>query len=147
MLKLFVVDILHVKGTSMQPSLKDGQTVIVNKLSYGIVKPFSDTLITEWSEPKVNDIVIYLYNNKIVVKRCLAVQDTPLEYSVDSGYTLIVGTTKIPLTDLQYHRMQSSMVVPKGMILAIGDNFAQSIDSRTYGFVPVRNIIGKVVCK
>ena len=131
----------------MEPSFHDGQTVCVNKLAYGLVKPFSDTLIYKWAEPAAGDTVIYLYNNKIVIKRCIATAGTPLEYSADSGYTLHVGTKAIPLTDLQYHRMMTSASVPEGMILAIGDNYAQSVDSRTYGFVPVRNVIGKVLCR
>jgi signal peptidase I len=146
-LKLFVFDVLHIQGTSMQPALRDGGTVVVNKLAYGIVKPFSDTLITEWAQPQPGDIIIFLYNNKIVIKRCVAVGGTPLEYSTDSGYTLHVGTKTIPLTGLQYHRMMTSTVVPEGTILAVGDNYALSIDSRTYGFVPVKNVIGKVLCR
>lgn len=146
-LKLFIIDVLHIKGTSMQPALKDGQTVIVNKLAYGLVKPYSDVLMVQWAAPKPGDIVIYLYNNNIVIKRCIAVEGTPLEYSTDSEYTLLVGANKIPLTDLQYHRMKNNSAVPKEMILAVGDNYAQSIDSRMYGFVPMRNIIGKVICK
>lgn len=146
-IKLFVFDILHIQGISMQPAVRDGQTVLVNKLSYGIVKPFSDTLLTTWAEPVPNDVVIYLYNNKIVIKRCIAVAGTPLEYSDDSGYTLLVGEKAIPLTDLQYHRMQKSTTVPQGTIFAVGDNYTESIDSRTYGFVPVRNVIGRVLCR
>ena len=42
---------------------------------------------------------------------------------------------------------QNSAVVPEGYVLAIGDNYSQSIDSRTYGFVPVKNILGKVLWK
>lgn len=146
-LKFFVFDILHVQGKSMEPTLHDGRSVFVNKLAYGLVKPFSDNLLTEWAQPQSNDVVIYLYNNKIVVKRCVAIGGMPLEYSTDSGYTLLVGEKQIPLTDLQYHRMKGSTVVPEHMILAVGDNYTQSIDSRTYGFISVDNVIGKVLCR
>jgi len=146
-LKLFVIDILHVQGASMEPAVHDGQTVMVNKLAYGVVKPFSDTVLLHWKEPAAGDVVIYLYDNKIVIKRCIACQKVPLEYSFDSGYTLCVGAKKIPLTDLQFHRMKDSAFVPEGMILAVGDNYTKSIDSRTYGFVPTKNIIGKVLCR
>ncbi len=147
LLKLFVIDILHVSGTSMVPALKDHSMVVVDKLAYGLVKPTGGRLCVQWAEPKAGDIVIYLYNNKIVVKRCVAVPFTPLEYSTDPVYTLHVGDKNITLTESQYQRMKNSAAVPKGFILAIGDNYDVSVDSRTYGFVSEKNILGRVVCK
>ena len=34
--KLFVIDFLHISGRSMEPAIKDGETVFVNKLAYGL---------------------------------------------------------------------------------------------------------------
>lgn len=146
-LKFFVIDVLHVKGASMEPTISNGKTIVVNKLAYGIVKPFGDNLLVQWSEPHVNDIVIFLYNNNLVVKRCIATSGTTLEYSSNSGYNLTVAGKNIPLTDIQYHKMKASNSIPEGMILAVGDNYKESIDSRNYGFISTRNIIGKVICK
>ena len=67
--KLFVFEILTVDGSSMSPALKDNQTIYVNKLAYGIVNPFGSKLIVQWAKPKKDDIVVYLYNNNLVVKR------------------------------------------------------------------------------
>lgn len=94
-----------------------------------------------------NDVIIYLYNNKMVVKRCIATEFTPLEFYKDSEYSMKVNDKIIPLTEQQYHRIKNSPVVPEGMILAVGDNYLESIDSRNYGFISVENIIGKVLCK
>ncbi|MCR5725802.1 MAG: signal peptidase I [Treponema sp.] len=145
LIKYCVVDVLHVSGRSMSPALKDGDTLIVNKLAYGLNIPYGGRLLFQWAEPAPGDIVIYLYNNKIVVKRCVAVSGTPLEYSVFPQYTLHVGDTAISLTETQFQNMKSSTQVPDGYILAIGDNYAESVDSRTYGFVAVHNMLGKVV--
>lgn len=147
LLKLFVIDILHVSGTSMVPAIKDKSIVVVNKLAYGIVSPTKGKLFAQWSSPRPDDIVIYLYNNKIVVKRCVAVSSTPLEYSTDPLYTLCVGDKLIPLSESQYKRMKNSDVVPAGYILAVGDNYDVSVDSRTYGFVSEKNILGRVICR
>lgn len=147
-LKIFVIDILTVEGNSMIPSLKNGQNILVNKLSYGLVNPFGSTLIVKWAEPKENDIVIFLYNNDIVVKRCVATGGTSLDYLTDNDYSLIVGgKKKITLSQNQYHKMFKSSFVPTGYILAVGDNYTESYDSRNYGFVPVENILGKIICK
>ena len=82
-IKMFVFDILHVSGNSMSPSFNDGDSVAVFRLAYGIPKPLSGTFFIQWSEPKLNDVVIFLHDNKIVVKRCAAVSGDMLDFSSD----------------------------------------------------------------
>ncbi len=131
----------------MQPSINDGEKIFINKLAYGLVKPYTDSLLIQWKTPERNDIIIYLYDNKIVVKRCVAVAGDLLEYSSDNVYTLKTGGKEISLTEKQYQNLKNSDSVPQGFVLAVGDNYEESIDSRTYGFVSVRNILGKVICR
>lgn len=147
LIKLFVLDIVLVSGTSMMPNIKDGEIIFINKLAYGIVQPFSSSFLVQWDSPKENDVVIYLYNDKMVVKRCIATEFTPLEFYQNSEYNMEVNNKNIPLKEEQFQRIKNSYFVPEGMILAIGDNYAESVDSRNYGFVSVKNIIGKVICK
>lgn len=144
-LKFFVIDIIHISGSSMSPTIENGATLIVNKLSYGLDCPFGDKLLISWAKPKVGDIVVFMRENNMVIKRCLAVYGTKLEYSTDSGYTLNIDDISIKLTAEQYYRMKDSKEVPKDTILVIGDNHEISVDSRTYGFVSTKNILGKVL--
>jgi signal peptidase I, bacterial type len=146
-LKLFVFDFLRISGTSMEPTVHDGSTVLINKLSYGLVKPGSRDFFVQWSHPKPGDVVIFLHDNKIVIKRCAAVSGTRLDYSDVSGYSLSVGAAKIALTKEEYELMCNSTYVPDGFILALGDNYGSSIDSRSYGFVSVKNVVGRVIGK
>ena len=148
-LKLFVFEILTVSGESMLPSIQNGEKLFVSKLSYGLVKPFSENLLFQWDSPKRGDVVIYLYENKIVVKRCVAIGGDKLEYSLDNDYNycLKTGNSEIALNELQYLNLKDSSEVPAGYILAVGDNYAVSVDSRTYGFVSERNILGKALGK
>jgi len=154
-LKLFVVDFLHVSGRSMVPSIRDGETIVVSKLRYGIVMPYGDKLLLRWSEPCRGDVVIYLYENKQVVKRCVAVGGDSLSVSRSAdndlfgefGYTLEVCGSRIPLNETQFKNLSGVSSVPEGYVLAVGDNYGESLDSRNYGFVPVYNILGKVLCK
>lgn len=143
-LKTFAFDFFRVEGFSMSPEIQDGQIIFANKLAYGLVNPFTAELLFAWKKPQEGDIILYLYENAWVVKRCVAIGDTPLEYFIDSEYNLIVGNRKIALSSIQYHRMRASKKIPQGYVLAIGDNYAVSYDSRNYGFVPEKNIIGKV---
>lgn len=144
-LKLFVFDILTVSGISMEPTLKDNSVVIVNKLSYGLVIPFKYNFFVTWNKPQANDIVIFLHDNKIVIKRCVATSGQQLDFLDDTEYSLIVGNKKIILTEEQFSKMKQFDKVPEGYILAIGDNYYNSVDSRSYGFISEKNVIGKII--
>ncbi|MBR6152876.1 MAG: signal peptidase I [Treponema sp.] len=146
-LKFFVLDILKVEGVSMEPAFKDKSSVFVNKLAYGLDIPFGDSQFLSWSRPKVGDVVVFMKDGNLVVKRCAAISGMPLDYSFDSGYNLSAGGKSYSLTALQYHLLVGNDHVPDGTILAIGDNEAKSIDSRDYGFVPEKNILGRIICR
>jgi signal peptidase I len=146
-LKLFVADILLISGQSMEPAIAEGSHIFVSKLKYGLVKPFGNELALQWANPQKNDIVIYIYNNKTVVKRCVAVEGDVLDYLWDTTYRVAVNERVFPLTEGQYQRFKHTNVVPQGMIFAIGDNHEESVDSRHYGFISNRSILGKVLCK
>ncbi|MBQ5780574.1 MAG: signal peptidase I [Spirochaetaceae bacterium] len=142
-LKTFVVDIFVVEGKSMEGSISEKSVVFENKLAYGLVNPFKMCYIVKWAEPRVGDVVFFPLDGKMILKRCVATEGTPLFYQNSNGYFLYVNDDKIPLSESQYQRIKSSPEVPKGMILAIGDNYDESIDSRNYGFVDTEYILGK----
>lgn len=144
-IKLFVLDILIVQGNSMAPTIKNKDIIFVNKLAYGIVIPFSDKIICQWAKPKNDHIVTFMYQDKIVLKRCVGKSKDMLEYSRDKGYNLKCNETVIPLTEHQYNLIKNNSIVPENMIFVVGDNYAKSIDSRDYGFIPDNNILGKVI--
>ncbi len=146
-LKLFIIDMVKVSGPSMSPTLEDKTTVYISKLAYGIPIPFGNQLAVQWAKPENGDVVIFLHNNKMVVKRCCGVAGQVLEYSTNTGYSLHIDGKTYPLTEAQYQRIKYDSVVPENTILAIGDNASESVDSRDYGFIPVHCVLGKVLCK
>lgn len=146
-LKLFAFDFFRVEGFSMSPKIQDGQIIFVNKLAYGLVNPFTAEIVLRWKNPQEDDVILYLYENSWVVKRCVATEGAPLAYFGDSEYNLVVGDKTISLSSIQFHKMRSSEQIPQGYVLAVGDNYALSYDSRNYGFVPAKNVVGKVMLK
>ena len=154
--KLFAADFLLVSGQSMEPYINDGERILVSKLRYGIALPFSPELLVQWARPGKDDIVIYFYNNKTVVKRCVAVAGDKLDYAKETPareltpqalYRVSVNGRIFSISESQYQRFKNTDTVPADMIFAVGDNTSESVDSRHYGFVSVRNILGKVLCK
>lgn len=144
--KIFIVDFYRVKGFSMEPAIKDGQSVAALKISYGLQNPFRPELLFCWKEPKAGDTILYMYQNYWVVKRCSAVPGTELSFEDDGQkHFLLAGAERIPLTSIQFHKLRTTKAVPKGYVLAIGDNYELSHDSRDYGFVPVKNVTARVI--
>ncbi len=147
-IKFFILEILTVEGISMFPTLNNNQTIFVNKTAYGIPNPFGAKLLVQWAKPKEDDIIVYLYDNRLVVKRCVATENASLDYLSNSEYSLIINLDKeIPISAMQYQKMKDCREVPSGYILAVGDNYQESFDSRDYGFIPVSNVLGKVICR
>lgn len=149
-LKLFCLDFLTISGTSMAPTLKENQTIVINKLAYGLNKPFSSEFLIQWASPKKDDVIIFLHDNKIVVKRAVLLQNEYLEilYNEQYNYYYIqVGQRKIKINGEQKKNLEKCSTVPKGYVFAVGDNDVLSIDSRDYGFVSVKNITGRVIGK
>ena len=126
--------VLQIYGTSMTPTLTDGEIIF--------------TVKTSDFEP--GDIVSFYYNNKILVKRVIAeagdwvnidengsvyVNDVPLDepYLEEKAF----GDTDI---ELPYQ-------VPDGKIFVMGDHRATSVDSRNtaVGCVAQEQIVGKII--
>lgn len=147
MLKIFVFDIARVNGTSMEPSVPENSLVFINKLAYGLYCPPGSSLLVQWAQPQKNDVILFIYKGKSVIKRCAACSGEGLDFSSDSGYSVSVGGKTYPLTEKQYQRIKFNTAVPEQTVMAIGDNYAHSVDSRDYGFIPVTHILGKVVGK
>ena len=143
--KLFVFDFLKISGKSMEPTLSSGNRIIISKAAYGIQNPFTKNYFFTWKSPKKNDIVTFLNDNKIVVKRCVLTEGDSLEILVDSGYHIIINNQKVPLSEFQYLQFAGTKTVPSGYIFVLGDNFLYSVDSRDYGFVSTKSIKGKAI--
>ena len=144
-LKLFVFDFLKISGKSMEPTLSSGNHIVINKAAYGIQNPFTKEYYFTWKSPKKNDVVTFLNDNKIVVKRCVLTEGDSLEILVDSGYHIIINNQKVALSEFQYLQFAGTKTVPSGYIFVLGDNFLYSVDSRDYGFVSTKSIKGKAI--
>ena len=146
LMKAFVLDVVSVSGSSMMPTLKDGQLVLVNKLAWGLRLPVTRRYLVRWGSPKAGDIAVFLRDGTYTIKRCIATEGMPLALSDTGGYSVLVGNTRIPLTESQYKRMiNEAGAVPCGKVFVAGDNLAASFDSRDYGPVSADAFCGRVI--
>ena len=136
LLFIFVVGLQQVVGPSMSPTLKEGNIIIVNKLVY------------RFKNIQRNDIVVLSQDEKYMIKRVIGLPGDNIEYK--DSYLYVNGikykekflsndvvTKDFSLKDLGYDK------IPDNMYLVLGDNRENSLDSRSYGLVSKKNIIGK----
>ncbi len=132
----FGFQVARVEGQSMAPTLEDQDRLIVNKLIYRI------------GEPRRGDIVMLYYPlnpDKSFVKRVIAEEGDTVRI-VDGR----VYVNDIPLkddyvqADYRSHDDWGPQVIPEGYDFVMGDHRNNSSDSRHWGMVPKKYIIGKV---
>ena len=126
--------ILQIYGTSMTPTLSEGEIVVSIK----------------GSAFERGDIISFYYNNKILVKRVIAFEG---EYvNIDDDGTVLINNKRIEepyITEKSFGECDLKLPyqVPAGKIFVLGDHRATSVDSRSsvMGCVAEEQIVGKIV--
>lgn len=126
--------VLRVTGTSMTPTLENDEFVICSKAS-----DFSS-----------GDIVAFYYNNKILLKRVIAVSGDVVDIAADGTVyknSEILDEPYIDEKALGTCDIELPYQVPDNRIFVMGDHRLTSIDSRTssVGCIADEYIIGKVI--
>jgi signal peptidase I len=132
----FGFQVARVEGQSMAPTLADQDRLIVNKLAYRI------------GAPQVGDIVMLYYPlnpDKSFVKRVIAEEGDQIRIVDGRVYRndVPINDDYVP-TEFRSHDDYGPQVVPQGYYFVMGDHRNNSSDSRHWGFVPKKYIIGKV---
>jgi signal peptidase I len=132
----FGFQVARVDGLSMAPTLEDHDRLIVNKLVY------------ELGEPRPGDIVMLYYPlnpEKMFVKRVIAKEGDSVR--IVDGHVYV---NDIPLhddyvpADFRSHDDWGPQIVQQGYYFVMGDHRNNSSDSRHWGPVPKKYIVGKV---
>lgn len=129
-----LLPVLRIYGTSMTPSLQEGDIVVSVK----------------GMDFDRGDVVSFYYNNKILVKRVVAFEGEWV--NIDENGNVYVNGTLLdePYVDEKAFGecdIQLPYQVPEGRIFVLGDHRATSVDSRstTVGCVFEEQIVGKII--
>jgi signal peptidase I len=149
----------RVEGSSMEPSLHDGQYLLVNKAVYQTINlktlskfipfihPGDKPKRFLFQAPHRGEVIVFRFPrepSRDFIKRVIGVPGDTVEVTagqvflngvkVDEPYIADPGKNDYPRT-----------VVPPGNYFVLGDNRNNSYDSRVWGFLPQENIIGKAM--
>jgi signal peptidase I len=156
-IRTFVIQAYKIPSGSMKPTLLIGDHILVNKFIYGVKIPFIRSTLIPIREPKREDIVVFIYpedRSKDFIKRVIGI----------AGDTIEIRDKKIFLNGLPYRDKYGvytdefifpvasqprdnfgPVTVPKGKIFCMGDNRDQSYDSRFWGFVDLKDVLGEAM--
>ena len=157
-----VFALTSVSGPSMESTLFEGESLILDKISY------------DFSQPKRGDIVVFLlyensasifnkfgvffkdirlkmsggYRTDRLIKRVIGIPGD--EIDIQNGYLFLNGVKQDESyikTITEVASIQLPITVPEGYIFVMGDNRMESRDSRHFGLLNIKNIEGKILLR
>jgi signal peptidase I len=119
----------------MSPNFNEGDILVINKLS------------TKFREPRREEVIVISQSEKYMIKRVIGLPGDKIEFKDNKLYINDqeykesylkddVITNDFKLSDLGVD------VIPENKYLVLGDNRTNSLDSRNYGLIERKNIIG-----
>ncbi len=140
----FVMEPMRVPSASMAPTLQPGDRILTNKLAYDFYRPERGDLVVfdsldQSKDEKVVKRVIGLPGDEISIERgVLMVNRQP----PDEPY--LTPTANPAPQHFPGLQTFGPLFVPKDHVFVMGDNRANSYDSRFFGPVPHENLVGEV---
>lgn len=135
LLNLFthVLQIVRYNGDGMDPSIRDGQTLVLLK---------TDNVTS-------GDIIAFYYNNQVLVRR--VVGESGDQINIDNNGTVhidgqVLEEPYVETLSIGQSNVSFPFSVPSGYVFVMGDNRIMSMDSRLseIGPIPLDRVIGKV---
>lgn len=162
LIRTFLFQAFFIPSPSMEPTLIQGDRVLVNKIPYYFHDPRrGDIVVFENPNPEavpdrglIGGFLHWLFQglgvqqpeNEDFIKRVIGVPGDTVQGKHGSVY---VNGEKIAEPYLtQETQAFDAITVPEGKLFVMGDNRGNSLDSRfTLGFVPIDKVIGKAFIK
>jgi len=133
MLRLFVWQPYVISSGSMEPTLRSGDRILVNRLA------------SRYAAPARGDIVVFAYPKnpaRTFVKRVIGLEGETVELR-DNQVFINGRLLNEPYLHQGDYPPFGPQTVPAGSVFVLGDNRRESGDSRDWGLLPKSYIVGK----
>jgi len=129
----FFVRLPQVSGLSMEPRIRSGEYLLINTFAY------------RFGAPRRGDIVAFRHESDaraVFIKRVIGLPGDRVR--IDRGQVYLNGAKlEEPYVGHSNDRSYAEVTVPPLAVYVLGDNRAQSEDSRTFGPVGDNQLIGR----
>ena len=170
-LRSFLVEPFQIPSTSMVPTLEVGDYILVNKFTFGIRLPVIRTKVFDMADPQRGDVMVFFpphQNDTYFIKRVIGLPGDRIRYIDKKLYvngdplpqkllaqlpparpryqvnSEIIGDDAHEIQlDLRRGRDDFDVTVKSGHYFMMGDNRDNSSDSRVWGEVPEKDIVGR----
>ncbi|MFH1686146.1 MAG: signal peptidase I [bacterium] len=161
LIKTSIVEAYKIPSQSMEDTLLVGDFLLANKLKYGARLPLVDWQLPSFRDPEPGDVVIFIYPRDGItkyIKRCVAVGGDTVEVRAKQ---LFVNGQEFPNPDhskfIEPRILERGpggsdsrdnfgpYVVPRDHYFMMGDNRDNSYDSRYWGPVHKRLVLGQAI--
>lgn len=170
-LRSFLAEPFQIPSSSMVPTLEVGDYILVNKFVYGIRLPVLRTKVLSISEPKRGDVMVFFpphLNKTYYIKRVIGLPGDVVSYRskrlyvngepvpfeplavvpegrsrYQMGLAELGGKSHLQQINLMRPGRDFTVTVKSGHYFMMGDNRDNSSDSRVWGQVSERDIVGK----
>ncbi len=125
---------VRVDGFSMRPTLEHGEFVLVSKVSYIL------------GEVQRGDIIVFHYPRdpkQELIKRVIGLPGDVVK--VEDGAVFVNGYELQEPYIAAPPYYEGRWQVPEGHLFVLGDNRNDSLDSHSWSFLPMENVVGKAV--
>ena len=172
LVRIFVAEFFSIPSVSMSPTLEVGDHIVVKKWGYGTYGAFGFTLanspIEDRVKPQRGEVVVIMPPfdpGQFFVKRVIGLPGDLVEFSnkqlmingspIDTeniGNGVFKEAFGETISTVKYTNDSSQLrsgkwAVPEDHYFVLGDNRDFSADSRVWGMLPGRNILGRVIVK
>jgi signal peptidase I len=168
-LRSFLVEPFQIPSGSMLPTLEVGDFILVNKYAYGLRLPVLGTKVLDIGDPARGDVMVFRYpkdGETNYIKRVIGLPGDTVRYhnkqlfineqQIESEFVVRLPPVEVRREDLGAveHDIFLTMgrpgtagegewQIPEGHYFMMGDNRDNSNDSRYWGTVPDKLIVGK----
>jgi len=168
-LRSFLVEPFQIPSGSMLPTLEVGDFILVNKFEYGLRLPVIGTKVVSFGDPQRGDVMVFKYpedGKTNYIKRVVGIPGDLIKYE-DKRLTingklveekLLANLNKEQLYNEELFDVKHQIFktksfgnrgaeglwkIPEGHYFMMGDNRDNSNDSRFWGLVPDKLVVGK----